>query len=440
MFKKKRKVKKPSKKSIRAGFIGNADLLYMGEKRRYAVYQDGRCVSKDGKIIQITPDVLWKIKEEMHKKKKGGKDTNAFPSTSQNSFDDDVFSLAEDEVEIKSAPTSNTSQCTADDDWYEDDYDEDDFEDDEETISGHSLLKKVIATVTYFIVIGGTIYGSLYLLNQYESQVEIAQMAVSAVKDAEFTKDKVMPMKINQSAYKRLTESVTGDIILYMDADDYFGKFFTGDIIEGQFLTSNNLKKKKVFSNPWLINQSSDKELYTMPFDSQKIYNQLLFPGTEVRIRFVNANTLQDNNSIEDSEGSKPVNNTYEEEAKLFQKVTVVDMLNSNEESIYDIYSGLAIMSKEERTKMFNSLIKDKTASKYYQRFVPTSLVFALDTKQVETLSKIESNPDVYFKYTVLPSYTLEGSDEQNTLLYTYKEIAQEMADLFGDAAITGNL
>jgi len=118
----------------------------------------------------------------------------------------------------------------------------------------------------------------------------------------------------------------------------------------------------------------------------------------------------------------------------IFDDMICVDMLNSNGESLFDIYMALYKLPVGERLEYIETTIEEGNALSFQKRVTPTSLVFILDKDQATNMTKYENLENVSIKYTILPF-----TDDTGNLLSNFTEIADQMSDLIEQSNLSVN-
>ena len=429
-------------------FLARVNLVHKGQNRYASIYDDGTAILDTGEQITLSEAQIEKIKQ----KKKEAEEQAAIAKRKK--------------IQAMEAAEKEKMPISSD---YNDgnNMDDEDLEEIRASVLKRPSWKGVVAaSLVYAIVVGSTLFGSTYILDHYMNKVSVAQISASMAKDSQFTPDNLSQLKMSESVFQELNEIAPGGLILWQDAQKVVGKYITMDAAAGQYLAYDFVSDTMTMDNPWIQDLGSEAELYTIQFDPYTTYNQLLFPGGHVRLRAnisvfdssgkptgqtdivsisaaasgvknTNPPSQESGEPSDESEEqvtvTEPIND--EDVQDLFDDVTVVDMLNSNNESIFDLYLPLTRMMREERIDYLREKAKMTGAASYYARFVPTALVFALEDEQTNELTKVEATSNASINYTVLPNVSA-GSDEQNSLYLKFMEVRKDVNEIFGDAML----
>ena len=434
-------------------FLARVNLVHKGQNRYASVYDDGTAILDTGEQITLNETQIEKIKQ----KKKEAERQAAIAKKKK--------MQAQEAAKREKAEAFSSEQEELDDE------DEESLERFQPLAMKRPSWKGVAAaSLAYVLVVGGTLFGSTYILDHYMNKVSVAQISTSMAKDSQFTPDNLSQLKMSESVYQELNELAPGGLVLWQDAQEVVGKYIAMDAAAGQYLAYDFVSDTMTMDNPWIQGLESDTELYTIQFDPYTTYNQLLFPGAHVRMRAnislfdasgnptgqtdivsISAaasgvkNAVSKSQEVKNPEGeeegeaeeqvtvTEPIND--EDIPDLFDNVTVVDMLNSNNESIFDLYLPLTRMTREERLDYLKEKAKTTDAASYYSRFVPTALVFALNDEQTNELTKVEATSNASINYTVLPNAN-DGTEEQNSLYLKFQEVRKDVNEIFGDAML----
>lgn len=429
-------------------FLARVNLVHKGQNRYASIYDDGTAILDTGEQITLSEAQIEKIKQ----KKKEAEEQAAIVKRKR--------IQAMEAAEKEKVPLSSDYNGG-------NNMDDEDLEEIRASVLKRPSWKGVVAaSLVYAIVVGGTLFGSTYILDHYMNKVSVAQISASMAKDSQLTPDNLSQLKMSESVFQELNEIAPGGLILWQDAQEVVGKYITMDAAAGQYLAYDFVSDTMTMDNPWIQDLGSEAELYTIQFDPYTTYNQLLFPGGHVRLRAnisvfdssgkptgqtdivsisaaasgvknTNPPSQESGEPSDESEEqvtvTEPIND--EDVQDLFDDVTVVDMLNSNNESIFDLYLPLTRMTREERIDYLREKAKMTGAASYYARFVPTALVFALEDEQTNELTKVEATSNASINYTVLPNVSA-GSDEQNSLYLKFMEVRKDVNEIFGDAML----
>lgn len=259
----------------------------------------------------------------------------------------------------------------------------------------------------------------------------------------------------NQTYTNAKGEKVTGQVyVKWSDRDKLLNNSVTVFSKQNEPVSIGTVTATAVDRNPWYSKVNEGDEFYTMEFKSTDVDTRLLLPGSLLRLRLV-ANVSADQAaaikaSIEKEQSSQSssssassgsgalteginsvalngINTPKDDRASTvpvadiaFDKVRVVDMLNSNNESIFDIYTEISRMTASDRAVYFKKNITGGN-SDFIKRITPKSLVFVFNKSQATLVAELENNKTAVQKYTILKE------KEQDPLYGKFKSVSDEI-------------
>lgn len=478
--------------------IAKVNITYKGESRIAAVYNDRTAILDTGEAVTLSESQFAKVMEKWQKAKDEEDEKAAL----------EAAKAAEEEAEKARKAAERKARKKAAREKAAMEAEEEEKQDAHLRLPRRSYREEfsnvpkrpslamiAAATLVYVAVIGGTLFGSTYLLDNYMNKVSVAQLSTQMAKDSQFTPDNLKQLKMPESVYAELNKSAPGGLVLWEDAQGIVGQYIAMDAVKGQYLSYDFVSESRTMANPWIQNLDDDAQLYTIQFDPYQTYQQLLFAGSHVRMKA--AMTHLDENgratpqtsvcSISEAAADYRVDDDEKEEEKAkvdtpkeneegseanadgepqpdenkesegekspetpkpskpskaeikdrFDDIVVVDIINTSNESMFDVYLPLARMTRDDRREFLTEKAKSSGAAAYYARFTPMSLVFALDDTQVSELSKVENMTNAKITYTLLPSSSNEGSAEENSMYLKFMEVQRDVNEIFGDAMAT---
>jgi hypothetical protein len=330
--------------------------------------------------------------------------------------------------------------------------------------------RKFLVSALYIVgIIALLVVGKAYLNSQQEEiaviMLKTDKLAGEIVREEDIEEYKMLKRtydELGTVTYKDDNGITSQKQIIYKwdETDEVINKYMANFTQTGQYLTLKNVTDKKVIRNPWLSEVEEGNEIYTLDIDTEGINTRLLLPGTRLRARAVlqvdNVSNISsvsltnnENNNLE--EGLNIVQSTNDKNTLnkdsllkmgtsipqveiIFDDMICVDMLNSNGESLFDIYMALYKLPVGERLEYIETTIEEGNALSFQKRVTPTSLVFILDKDQATNMTKYENLENVSIKYTILPF-----TDDTGNLLSNFTEIADQMSDLIEQSNLSVN-
>lgn len=323
--------------------------------------------------------------------------------------------------------------------------------------------KKIIISVVYVLAIIGVLVASKLVLDFQQDEVAVIRLKSDKLAGESIDKSDIESFKMLRKTYDELgtvqytnaqgQTSVKQIIYTWDEKDEVLDKYIANYTQGGQYLTMKNVTDKKVVRNPWLAEVKAGQEIYTLPIETEGVNTRLLLPGTHLRVRVVVQMDDASNPFKKGEEGTAPkaeevaavesesATNELNKGALLssgsqvptasvvFDDLVAIDMLNSSNESLFDIYMALYKLSVEERIEYLETTIEEGSAQEFQKRVMPTSLVLVLSKEQATQMAEFENLGDATIKYTILP-YT----DEDGNLLSNFTEIANQMNEIIENA------
>lgn len=167
---------------------------------------------------------------------------------------------------------------------------------------------------------------------------------------------------------------------------------------QGSVLFWDSTLKDQTRKNSYLY--TMDGELLNISMNTVESFGDMVVPGDTLNIRASYTKTNYDLPSEEkykldnsQSEGTDPVETEVIE--PLFSEVQILDMLNSDGKSIFDIYYDYISMSKQEQA----DALKDET---FLQSVEPSSILLECTAEEVEHFMKMQKASATY-QMTLLP-------------------------------------
>lgn len=285
-----------------------------------------------------------------------------------------------------------------------------------------------------------------------EQKIEVVALKHDVKAGVEIDKYKdLVRYKISRSDYESMNNQINADteqklspVVLASEVDKLQGRKMCNFTPAGTIMRRDMATTETVTSNPWTKNIPEDKqyEIYTMDFDSEDVNTRLLVPGSKIRIRGIlsiesqyvdeirsrivqkEKNIYSGLSIINEGESvireyapnshSNSVNSLVKDVPVaeiVYPSIRVVDMLNSNGESIYDIYMSLLGMSYNERVRMLKTSVTEQSSS-FMKRVVPEKLVLVVSSEDASQLAEFENLTGMKFKYTLLPYKEEDGEED----------------------------
>ena len=107
----------------------------------------------------------------------------------------------------------------------------------------------------------------------------------------------------------------------------------------------------------------------------------------------------------------------------VFSDLQAIDMINSSNQSIYELYMALLRLPLDQRTDYLNTRLQDnETANQFRSMVTPSRLVFLLTKEQADMLAQFENLPNADFKFTILLT-----EDENDNIVSSFIDISSQI-------------
>ncbi len=285
------------------------------------------------------------------------------------------------------------------------------------------------------------------LKNIQAQELTVVGFKTSVATGTTITSDMIEEVPIVQAMYDKYGQETwvgadgntytTSRFIKWSDRDCLTGMTTKSAGREGMFVDVTQLSNSKIENNPWYEEIDEDKELYTMDFDGSSAYQSYLIPGCVINLRYIWSvpadketeyrnlianKTSDDINGFMESvipQGSLSSDDgvTVPISEKIFDNLQVVDFLNSDGESIFNIYYTLNALGESERSDYISRHADELAVS-----VTPDKIVFVLDSDQADKMAEFEATPNTTQKYTVTKS------DDVDSIYNEFLAIAEEIS------------
>lgn len=194
--------------------------------------------------------------------------------------------------------------------------------------------------------------------------------------------------------------STRGTIVKWQDRDNILGYRYAAYYLRGgTVLFYDQTIKDQTRKNSYLYNMSG--ELLNIQMNTTEDFGDMVVPGDTLNIRAHYTKTIYNLPTEEEyklalAEGNASNNGIQKEyNDMLFSEVQILDMLNSNGQSIFDIYYDYIASTKEQQA----ILLKDDS---FLDSVKPASILLECTAEEVEHYMEMEANNATY-QMTLLP-------------------------------------
>lgn len=302
-----------------------------------------------------------------------------------------------------------------------------------------------IFSIGFFCALLGGVY-AVYKLDQREVEIVTFKRDVSIgtkITEADIERGTIMKTEYDsKSSVSYVANDGTqqkGQIyIKYSDVESILGQYVTNARRLGDAVTERDISTEEIEPNPWYSQIPYDNELYTMKFDSSDVYTRMLMPGATTRMRIITKVDVEDADEYRKQIQSKSAANQAGLEndqngyisailpfysAKkgdgtsstrtnaevpiaeiVFENLTILDAMNKDNESIFDIYYSLNNMDSTVREEYIRENAEDLRS-----KLIPASLIMSLTKDQATSVAEFENVDTTAYKWTVVKK---ESEDE----------------------------
>lgn len=237
--------------------------------------------------------------------------------------------------------------------------------------------------------------------------VDIVVFTVPLAQDTVITEDKMTKKTMFASEFKAEGEIGFSDgskrsaIVRWDDRKHILNTYAAHYIRENTPVYWDALTKEITKKNSYLYKM--DGELLKLDV-SADVFGDMIVPGDRVNIRCIYTDTTYKLPTVEEYEAMTALglslDSTEEKQIMLFSNVSILDMLNANGESIFDIYYNFINLSVSEQQAMLKSEdFKTSTA--------PSQILLCVTAEEADMYMRIQNKTPQYM-LTLLPR---EGSN-----------------------------
>ncbi len=203
----------------------------------------------------------------------------------------------------------------------------------------------------------------------------------------------------NIEKYNIIKKEYTDDMVLAKDITTVYNKLTRHYMRKSSIIYKDQLLDEKPQKNEWLYNLNKEHEVLTIPYNYLECGGDVLLPGDAVRIRVsyeiddetpISSITSDNPNAmVVQSRGQRTVTEV------LFDSIIVMDMLNSNSHSIYEVYKEVMKLSEDKKQEVMKS-------DQFLKSIQPRSLLLAGSREQISNYAKFKSADTKAFLITIL--------------------------------------
>lgn len=204
----------------------------------------------------------------------------------------------------------------------------------------------------------------------------------------------------NIERYSIISKEYTEDMLLAEEMPEIINKMAKYYIRKNSILYKDQVVDEKPIKNEWLYELDDEHEVVTIPYNYLECGGDVLLPGDRIRIR-VTYEVEDTSASYAETEEYNP--NLYTDRTKgektitviLFDSIVVMDILNSNSHSIYEIYKEVMKLSEDKRQEVMKS-------DEFLKSIQPRALLLAGTKEQIDNYAKYYGNNAKSILITIL--------------------------------------
>lgn len=237
--------------------------------------------------------------------------------------------------------------------------------------------------------------------------VQVVHLKDSVAQNQMITATNMEPAEMYAAEFQKVGEVTLSDgskrsaVVRWEERESIIGGYAAYYIRKGTPIYWDSLTHETQRSNSYLYQM--DGELLKIAV-SADVFGEMVVPGDRVNIRCIYTENTYSLPTVAEYEAMQQLgltmDTTKEVQCMLFSDVTILDMLNSEGESIFDIYYDLINHSTAEQQVMLESAeFKEKTA--------PSQILLCVTAEEADMYMRIQNKSPQYM-LTLLPR---EGSN-----------------------------
>lgn len=256
-----------------------------------------------------------------------------------------------------------------------------------------SALINIVAVIMFILLIVILVI----LNNRKVKTISVVQAKADIYVNTLILEENIQEYEMSQLEY----DNSVNKYLLWENRDECINKYAAVATKANGYIYQGDYKDNKPIKNAYFTNLAEDDLVVTLPYD-YSIFGNLITPGDEVK---VNAVYQKEDTDTRESFTKMSDIDDIMASVTVFEKLVIIDMLNSSGNSIYDYYTDLLNMSLAEREATLKS-------EDFISNVSPKSLVLSVkNNTEFETYSKIKNLPGVTFEYGLYPRKDVEGGD-----------------------------
>lgn len=257
--------------------------------------------------------------------------------------------------------------------------------------SKKNLLKKIIA-----VVVSVGIFVLSYIIITRANTAAKDTIPVIQIKSTQGIPEKAVLSKDNLGKYDIVKKEYTDDMVLAEDLEKVIDNYAAHYLRKGAILHKDEYVNELPLKNEWLYEMGDDEEALSIKYDYLESGGDILTPGDRIRVRITYDVDAPANNGEGDPEDFYGVGKSKVKKVDvLFNSISVIDMLNKEGHSIYEVYKEVMRLPEDQRQKVLKS-------EEFMDNIKPKSLVVAANSEQISNYIKMENMSGKKFYVTIL--------------------------------------
>lgn len=258
-----------------------------------------------------------------------------------------------------------------------------------------NMIKKVIAVVLSIAVIVGS-----YIAINKAAEDTRNTVAVVRVKNNDGLEMNTLITENDVETYNIIRTEYSEDMVLAEDIENVIDTYTMYYLRKNSIVYKDQVGGERPITNEWLYNLAEDEEVVTIQYNYLKCGGDILMPGDRVRIRatYDITNEASTNSSwygdSSDAIEYSDKNNTKRTQI-IFDSIEIMDMLNEDSHSIYEIYKEILRMDEKQRQQVMRS-------EDFIKSILPRALVLAGTKDQINEYAKYANVKDGDLLITIL--------------------------------------
>lgn len=260
--------------------------------------------------------------------------------------------------------------------------------------------KKVYLNIALVVI--GVIVLNVVTSLSLRATVEVVKLKASVPPEGILTEDNMYKDTMQKGEYEKqgIVEFSDGSkkrgIVLWSDRDQILNAFASYYIRENTPIFWDAISKESPKQYSYLYRM--DGELLKLNISADQ-FGEMLVPGDKINVRVAYQEQVytlptEAEFRMQQQTGIQPAT-SKKRQVKLFNAVSVLDILNGNGESIFDIYYDVLSLPKKEQIEMVNS-------EEFKARVAPAQILLNVTPEEADRYMEIQAKGPMYMM-TLLP-------------------------------------